>query len=242
MGIGLGGNDHIIEYNELHHILLETHDAGAFYMGRDWSMRGNVVRFNFFHEMGKGDAQAVYLDDWASGTLVQGNICQGVRRGVLLGSGRDTTIVNNVFVDCTYAIHIDQRGTGWAKYYFDGSNTTLFDRLKDVNATGPIYTAKYPELATLLEDEPVLAKNNVIRHNVCVNSEWLSLHHGLTPETEYLHISDNYVGEDPGFVNPEAMNFRIKPDSPAFDVGFKPIPWDSIGLYTDQYRPESRMP
>ncbi len=44
--IGVGGNDHVFEYNEVHHVCLETDDCGAFYKGRNPSCRGNVVRFN----------------------------------------------------------------------------------------------------------------------------------------------------------------------------------------------------
>ncbi|GIV15981.1 MAG: hypothetical protein KatS3mg022_1416 [Armatimonadota bacterium] len=36
----LGGNDHLIEFNEIHHVCTETGDAGAFYMGRDLTQRG----------------------------------------------------------------------------------------------------------------------------------------------------------------------------------------------------------
>lgn len=230
MAIGLGGNEHIIEYNEIHHVCMETHDAGAFYMGRDWTQRGNIVRFNFMHEMGHGDVQAIYLDDWASGTMVYGNVCHGARRGVLVGGGRDNTIENNIFVECGAGVHIDQRGLGWAKYYFDGSTTTLFDRLEAVNGTQPPYSEKYPELGTLLEDEPVLAKGNVIVRNISYkNGQWLELANELTPETEYLTIKDNYTGDEPGFVDADALNFRLKDDSPAYELGFKPIPWEKIG-------------
>ncbi|MCK5278191.1 MAG: right-handed parallel beta-helix repeat-containing protein, partial [Cyclobacteriaceae bacterium] len=34
------GNDHLMEYNEIHHVCMETGDAGAFYNGRDWTQRG----------------------------------------------------------------------------------------------------------------------------------------------------------------------------------------------------------
>ncbi|MCP4452631.1 MAG: right-handed parallel beta-helix repeat-containing protein, partial [Planctomycetes bacterium] len=42
--IQLGGNDHLIEFNEIHHVCFETGDVGAFYMGRDWTARGTVIR------------------------------------------------------------------------------------------------------------------------------------------------------------------------------------------------------
>ncbi len=40
------GNDHVLEFNEVHRVCTDTGDAGAFYIGRDWSQRGNVIRYN----------------------------------------------------------------------------------------------------------------------------------------------------------------------------------------------------
>lgn len=236
MAIGLDGNDHMVEYNEVHHVCMETHDCGAFYMGRDWTQRGNVVRYNFMHELGHGDVQAIYLDDWTSGVLVYGNVCEGALRGVLAGGGRDNVFENNIFVNCKFGVHIDQRGLGWAKNYFDGTTNTLFDRMKDVNGDQPPYTDKYPELKTILQDEPALAKNNKVLRNINVGGKFLSLHDGLTEQTPYLSIKDNLVEGDPGFVDAAKLNFRLKQDSPAFKLGFKPIPMDEIGLRQDEYR------
>ncbi len=240
MAIGLGGNDHIIELNEIHHVCMETHDAGAFYMGRDWSQRGNVVRYNYMHELGHGDVQAIYLDDWTSGVVVFGNVCHGARRGVLVGGGRDNTIENNIFVQCVHGVHIDQRGIGWAKYYFDGTTTTLFDRLEAVNGTQPPYTDRYPELATLLDDDPALAKHNKVVRNVNFDGGWLELYDGLTESTQYLTIKDNFTEGDPGFVDADKLDFRLKEDSPVFKLGFQRIPMEKIGLYKDEYR--TRLP
>ena len=35
-----GGNDHLIELNDIHHVTTVTFDAGAIYAGRDLSSRG----------------------------------------------------------------------------------------------------------------------------------------------------------------------------------------------------------
>jgi hypothetical protein len=37
-------------------------------------------------------------------------------------------------------------------------------------------------------------------------------------------------------VNSERLDFRLRPDSPAFAMGFKQIPAEKIGLYRDEYR------
>ncbi|MGB9618842.1 MAG: right-handed parallel beta-helix repeat-containing protein, partial [Armatimonadota bacterium] len=206
----LHGNDHIIEFNEIHHVCNETGDAGAFYMGRDWSQRGNVVRFNFFHDVGALDAKygarqfvdtmAVYLDDFTCGTRVYGNVFYRANRAVLIGGGRDNTVQNNVFVDCKIAIHVDARGLAdWTKEFWDGTYPILFDRLKAVNATRPPYTDRYPELATLLDDEPRAPKGNRITRNVAFGvGTWLEAR-GVRPE--WMHVTDNFTEGDPMFVD-----------------------------------------
>ena len=44
------------------------------------------------------------------------------------------------------------------------------------------------------------------------------------------------IDTDPGFVNVKHGNFRLKEDSPAWELGFKSIPYDKIGLYVNEYR------
>jgi hypothetical protein len=41
---------------------------------------------------------------------------------------------------------------------------------------------------------------------------------------------------DPRFVDVARDDFRLKPDSPAFALGFKPIPVEKIGPYADDLR------
>jgi hypothetical protein len=46
----------------------------------------------------------------------------------------------------------------------------------------------------------------------------------------------NSIIADPLFVDPAKDDYRLKPDSPAFKLGFKPIPFDKIGPYADERR------
>ncbi len=224
----LGGNEHLIEFNEIHHVCMETSDAGAFYMGRDVTQRGNVVRYNYFHHLGHRDVQSVYLDDCTAGTFVYGNVCYKGARGVLLGGGRDNIIENNVFVECNPAVHVDARGMGWASFWFDGRDNTLMDRLKAVNYTQPPYSVRYPQLLTWLEDEPAVPKGNKIERNICVGGRWLDLYDGLAEEI--VTVRDNWTEGDPGFVAPDEENWQLREDAPAYRIGFKPIPMEKIGV------------
>jgi len=177
-GIYLNGNDHVIEYNEFHHLCQETGDAGALHTGRDYTWRGNVIRYNYFHHLkgpGLHGVVAIYLDDFSSGFRVYGNICYKTTRGVLIGGGRDNVVENNIFVGCHPSIVLDARGLGWASNYFNGTITTLWDRLKQVNAFEPPYIKKYPELKTLKSGNPAVPANNKILHNVSCGGFWMDL-------------------------------------------------------------------
>ncbi len=47
------------------------------------------------------------------------------------------------------------------------------------------------------------------------------------------------MDHDPGFVDMAHGNFQLKPDAEVFSrlPGFKPIPFQKIGLYADELRP-----
>ena len=51
MAVGFGGNENVMEFNEVHDVCRETGDVGVFYIGRDWTTRGNEVRYNFVHHV-----------------------------------------------------------------------------------------------------------------------------------------------------------------------------------------------
>ncbi len=234
VAVQLAGNDHLIEYNEIDHVCTETGDAGAFYMGRDWTYRGNVVRFNHFHDIQGVDAgaAAVYLDDLASGTTVFGNLFVDTRRGVVIGGGRDNRIENNLFVGCRPAVTLDDRGTTAA---FKGLvETEMRERLEAVNPHQPPYGVRYPGLAELdyfyASGQGVPPGGNLILRNIIWAGEWLRFNTRARETGAYASIGANLVGVDPLFVNPGAADFRLRPESPAFEMGFSPIPYDGIGL------------
>lgn len=234
IAILLAGNEHLIEYNRIHHVGMETRDAGAIYTGRDWSQRGTIIRYNFLSNIGRKDINGVYLDDFTSGITVFGNIFYKVSwAAVLLGGGRDNIIENNIFIDCNPAVWIDARGIIWSKNCFDGTNNVLFDRLDAVNYTQPPYSLRYPRLLNVLNDEPALPKNNKIVGNICSGGQWLKLLHGAE---KFVTIKDNLLQVDPGFVSARKLNFQLKSTSPAYRLGFKRIPMEKIGLQRDEFR------
>ena len=231
--IQLSGNEHQIEFNEIHHVCHETGDVGAFYMGRDWTARGTTIRHNFFHDItgpGLHGAMAVYLDDAASGMNIIGNVFLRAGRAAFIGGGRDNLVENNIFVDCEPSVHVDARGVGWMHKTIAG---LMPERLQAMPFRDSPWKEKYPQLLTLLDDEPGLPKYNIVRHNISWGGRWLDIQ---DPAKPLVSFANNLVDEDPHFAgNPRAANatiedFQLQSNSPAYEQGFQPIPLEKIGL------------
>ncbi|MDP6110614.1 MAG: right-handed parallel beta-helix repeat-containing protein [Planctomycetota bacterium] len=231
--MGFWGNDHVIEFNEIHSVCYESNDAGAIYAGRDWTMRGTVIRNNYLHHIngfrGRG-CVGVYLDDMFSGTAIRGNVFYKVTRAAFIGGGRDCIIENNIFVDCVPAIHVDARAVGWARKSVDG---VMKDRLLAVPYNKPPYSTRWPQLTNIMDDEPGLPKGNIVRRNINKGGRWDGIHGRARP---LVSLKDNLLDKNPLFVDEQAMNFQLRDESPAYALGFKRIPIEKIGLYEDARR------
>ena len=231
------GNDHLIEYNNIHHVCTETADAGAIYTGRDWTQTGTLIRYNYIHDLkAKGKSGnhfsrviGIYLDDFTSGIHISGNIFYKTDVGILIGGGRNNTIENNIFIEGNPALFIDARGISWAKFYFKNKKGVLFERYKAVNANRPPYSEKYPFLVNLPEDEPQLPKNNCIENNVFCKGKWRLLLNDLD-ENKICFKNNTVKSSGCDFYQVEGNSIKIDFSSDLFPSGFEKIPVDRIGV------------
>lgn len=232
MAIGFNGNDHLIEFNEIHSVCYETNDAGAMYSGANWSMRGNVIRHNYLHHIYGREARGcvgVYLDDNFSSATIYGNVFNKVSQATFIGGGRDNSIDNNIFVDCDPAVHVDGRGLGWRAF----GQEELTKKLEEMPYREEPWRSRYPQLLTLLLDEPMAPKGNLIARNIRFGGRWNDFDRESRP---YVTEKDNFLEGDPLFVDAARGDFRLRPNSPALKLGFKPIPVQQIGLYKNSMR------
>ncbi|MGI6138120.1 MAG: right-handed parallel beta-helix repeat-containing protein [Candidatus Hydrogenedentales bacterium] len=229
-----GGNDHEIHFNEIHHVCLESNDAGAIYCGRNWTMRGTTVKHNYIHHvlgyLDKG-CMGVYLDDMYCGTVIEGNVFYKVCRAAFIGGGRDCSILNNIFVDCDPACHVDARALGWAHQHADDwiIEAETKETLSGIRYKEAPYSERYEGLDSILDQEPKAPVGNSIRNNICVGGTWASIEKKAEP---YLVTENNMIDKDPHFVDRAGHDFRLKEDSPVYALGFETIPVEKIGLYT----------
>ena len=254
-GIYVNGNEHLFEYNQIHHVTLNSNDTSPWYIGRDPSSRGNVIRYNYIHHCGNPERMnmGIYCDDSSTGVLVYGNIFykMNTNHGVLFSNtGWDLKMKNNIVIEpISHTVVVSAHYYTWAsnqRVPMFGENGLIRNRLtKSLNIYEPPYSERYPELANYLDPivegkewEGMRSRRNVLTKNLIV---------GGTPNPiqllggEYAQCDDvnNYRTDgDPGFVDYKNENFNLRSDSEVFIKipGFEPIPFDKMGLYTDEFR------
>ncbi len=201
LAIYLHGNDHVIEYNDIRRVVLEGHDMGALYIGRDPTERGNIIRYNLWRDLALQHMNfCLYFDDSGGDALqVYGNVFYraGNRATVFLTGGSDFLVENNLFVDCRQPIV--QQG-------FRGGHLNIFrERMELMKYDQPPWSKRYPEMAGYFQ--AARPRNNVVRNNLVIK------------------------GDDPRLTaNPKDGDFSLKPDVDTGIENWQPIPFDKIGL------------
>jgi hypothetical protein len=247
------GNDHIFEYNHIHHVALNSNDASAWYLGRDPSDQGNIVRYNFFHHVGRPDRKwmmGVYCDDATCNVSVVGNVFYKVASygTVYSNGGHDVVVRNNIFIEgYGPVIQVKSMWYDFGRFeipYFFGPKGVYRRRLtRDLDITQPPYSTHYPLLKDWFQLMPdsvtyvgMRPRRNLFEKNLVVNYEET---YRLVGEYAQCDFRDNLlVRGDPGFVDMNSMDFRLKGDAPVFRgiPGFQAPPFSSMGLYKDSYR------
>lgn len=172
------GNDHLIEADIIHHLLRYSRDAGAIYLGRDWTERGTVIRRNLFHDIGglthlggNWEVSAIYLDDGISGVTIEGNLFLRVPGGIHVGGGRDNLIARNAFLCSDPAVFLSFRGE-WTEPLWK-----MRDKLRAMHFDQLPYSERYPALARILDGDPWDPLGNVLDSNL-VTGTILATHRG----------------------------------------------------------------
>ena len=155
------GNNHIIEYNNIHDVCLLSDDAGAIYSGRSWVWYGNIIRYNCIYNIGSGDHKpdGIYLDDALSGQQIYGNLLINIpKNSIHIGGGRDNVVTNNIIVNSgENAIYFDERArdgalnNGWFTHAHIGSGD-MWNNLYASPWQSEIWQNAFPEYKSMTDD------------------------------------------------------------------------------------------
>jgi len=243
-----GGNEHIIELNEIHDVCQASSDAGVIYAGRDWGARGNIIRYNFIHHIdtyleGYG-VHGIYLDDCLSGVRVEGNVLYAISgNGIQAGGGRDNIMVNNLIIKSGTGIAADSRGYDWLKNGMPnntpGDSWNLLEKLEQLGYKQQPWASRYPACAAIPGDwNAIIAptatwlypEGSIFSRNLgWQNTTWINASAGA--QAHYQEMANNIADQDPLFVDEAHLDLTLHAGSPALAIpGFQAIPFKQIGI------------
>jgi len=253
--IGLGGN--VIEYNDIHHVSLETADTGGIETNRWFVLdevekfsRGNVFRYNRVRDIigcGAYDrprepmplssrraggriwapyySWGIYFDNSPMDVTVYGNIVMGNVLGgiMILGAGKKVVFENNILVD----------GSRGQLTYSSISTGGDYGPGEGIRFVRNIVTYSDPEALLIrirrAPNKAIIAESeyNVYFHTggqpLVVDLPGAEAGESFEKWRELGYDSHSVIA-DPLFVDPAGGDYRLRADSPALELGFKPIP------------------
>lgn len=215
-------NRNIVEFNYIHDVIQNTlADGGAIYtlgVQRDTVIRNNIIHDVWGYRQYQGPG--IYPDEGSSGILFANNVVYrttGASLGIHWGSG--LTVQNNVFA-LNASGPIVNRGRNTAGKEVDlvfERNIIYMDQGRPFAGTGTIKSLD----------------GNLYWH---VNGEAAVRFPGGATLDQWQSSTGFDTGSlvaDPLFMDPESGDFRLQDSSPAYDLGFEPLDFESVGLYGD---------
>ena len=225
--------DNTIEFNYIHHIgqgLLS--DMGGIYtLGPS---PGTVIRNNLIHDVDSSTygGWGIYLDEGSSHLLVENNVVYNTKFSAFnVHFSKEATVRNNVFALSTMELLQRQRVEPHISLFFE--NNIMYwtqGKLLSTNWVDQPYTF-YSK--ALMPKTRQMTSTFSIDYNVYYNPNLPvgSLRFGNQTLSQWRARGKDVhsVYADPMFVDAANFNFRLKPESPAFKLGFKQIDLSTVG-------------
>jgi len=219
---------------------------------------GHVFRYNHISDTtGRRKARdehsctiALYLDSHTSNCLVYGNILEcNQYRAVRVNGGRNNLIENNIIADCGEeegALCLNNPGD-WPIWPQMKGYMIANRFCRNICLTRDMKTMKIIEIQDASQDVPrALAESDYNlffnidggEYAVCFRGSWVSggSFGGGTGEqvsfAEWQTMGNDAHSRiaDPLFVDAASGDYRLRPESPAWALGFVPIPVERIGI------------
>ncbi len=269
IGIISEGENANVSHNHVHDVMEILSDGAGIYRCPDpgsASIDNNLVHDIGHTSVGKIGAYGIYLDDGAHDVFVENNIVYNTVSACLhLNHGHGNAIRNNIFAFSEMegllkrSTWLAGEGVGWIveRNIFMNDGTTSAKRDMIVNTSAdrryrfdnnlyfvgsnkPLYYnmdfTKWQKTKSLELVEAKWNPGGQIRPDRAVSGKWEG---GKWVDGPFQDAHS--IVTDPLFTNPKARDFKLRPGSPAFKIGFHPIDISRIGIqrinqiYSDTY-------
>jgi parallel beta-helix repeat protein len=238
-----------VAHNHIHDLYYTAISVGWNWGYQETPCRENTIEFNHLHDIGKSllsDMGAIYTLGIQHGTVLRNNLIHDVNAFTYGGWGlytdegsTDILLENNVVYRC--------KSAGFHQHY--GRENVLRNNIFALNRENQLMRTR-PEPHTSF-----IFTNNIVYFDSgnLLGSNWSNDHYLIDYNDYYDTRAGNdpakmkFAGEsfaqwrarghdqhsivaDPMFVAPEKSDFRLKPESPALKMGFKPIDLSTVGV------------
>ena len=248
----------LVEYNKIYRVTRQIHDTGAINSWMDHAAdglpiipqtqrSGHVIRFNHISDiwgempgpdgkMQRWGSRGIYLDDGSSNCFVYGNFVLRCGLGLQVHTGMHNYIENNMFIDCDAAFWICdycrtmRPGNEWLNGFLAGQRF-VNNIIADFNIEKPVLYLLhcFEEDLTLQESDYncIYSEKGFVNQYQSVNaaettdqkmSDWIS-----------LGFDKNSIFDDPMFIDIKNGDYGLRPESPALQMGFNPLPLKKMG-------------
>ena len=203
----------ILEYNHIHdigHGLLS--DMGGIYLLS--VAPGTRIRFNLIHDIWSRTygGWGIYPDEGSSHLLVENNLAYNTKCGGFHQHyGRENLVRNNIFA----LARLNQLH----RTRVEAHDSFTFEKNIIYFTEGAVWTGNWRE------------NRAAIRNNLYFDPRRKRLDFGgmTFKQWQARGLDEGSLIADPGFVNPDKHDFRLKENSPAFKLGFVPFDLSGVG-------------
>jgi hypothetical protein len=205
----------IVEYNHVHNIGQGVlSDLAAIYT---CSTPGSRVRHNLVHDVSRRDygGWGVYLDEGSHDLLIEKNLIFRCQDGAFFAHhNRNITAENNIFALNRIA-QVDRGGIGGFELTFR-RNLVYY---ADGKAVGDYGNANWRRDVCVFD------------RNIYWNASGMPALIGAWTFAEWQALGQDQHSliADPSFVDPETGDFRLRPNTPAKQVGFEEWDFSAVG-------------
>lgn len=245
--------NNVVEYNDIILANMQASDGGAImFAGAKGELSNSVIRYNDisgtsatgttiaynnkvntnFFDVSMLESYAIYLDDYASGYTIEGNVIHGNANGVIVHGGRNDIIRKNILAN--------NQGDAFVGAEKVWLNLPLPAAVNNTFVSDIVYMGTTANRAINLEGERqmIAPTKNLYGGPAATSSQafhaWPRIMStgiaGSFTNWRAAGMDAGSLQADPKFTNVAGGDFTLQSGSPAFSIGYTAIPFGQIGI------------